>query len=80
MKIDKKLAASRYWVAQTFPYYSKVLWSLEVVETDKMPQKTMGVSKNWVLYYDPDFVKEHEIEFLGIVLVHEIHHMLRKHL
>ncbi|GAA3288517.1 hypothetical protein Dvina_43190 [Dactylosporangium vinaceum] len=72
-----KLLAARYRAAKLRPYLASALYALSVVPSWHL--STMGVDRHWRLYVCPDFVREHPVEELAAVWVHEVAHLLRDH-
>jgi predicted metal-dependent peptidase len=60
-----------------WPYCSRAAYAVNVIESKGVP--TMGVSENWILYYNPDFVKELTLKQLSFTWLHEILHLLMDH-
>jgi predicted metal-dependent peptidase len=78
MTLDRtKLLAARFRAANDRPYFATALFSLTVVESDRVP--TMGVDRHWRCYVSPSFVERTPVDQLAAVWIHEIAHLLRDH-
>lgn len=78
MSIPKSIQNARMFLASEYDYVGSLLWALRPVEAPGLG--TMGVDRDWHLYYDPDLDATWSgPEVLG-VLFHEINHILRNHL
>lgn len=62
------------------PYLATAMWNVHMQPCNHPALKgTMGVSKNWILYYDPEITKKWKVDEIAAVLIHEIWHLLRVH-
>ncbi len=59
------------------PYFARALFSMRLVETDKI--ETLSCDPYLRVYYNPDFVEAHSRWEIAGVLIHEINHWLRRH-
>jgi len=76
--LPQKLQVAIYGTSRRTPYYNRILHSIRWIESDKVP--TMGVDKDWRLYYNPDMVaNEWTDEEMITNLAHEFNHVLRNH-
>lgn len=73
----QKMSAGRLLVGKKFPYFSTAMRALIPIELPGL--KTLGVSEDGRLFYDPAFVEEHSTDDLSMVLAHELLHVLRCH-
>ena len=71
------IQAAKLSLSSKRPYLSAALWSINTVETDKVP--IMAVDKYWRLYYNSKEVEKFERNEIEAVLYHEILHLLREH-
>jgi len=73
------LSLAKLLVLRQAPYYYGLVNGFRCVprEDFKFP---MGVTEGLVLYYNPDMISELTFEEVAGVLVHEVHHVIRKHL
>jgi len=72
-----KLATARMLAARKEPYLAPVLLALVPRETPGFG--TLGVSRAGIMRWDPAVTERWTLEELAAVLVHECHHVLRKH-
>ena len=72
-----KMENGRLWLIAKQPYLASGVLQLHYVESNEVP--TLGVSKRWVCYYNPDFVAGLTVPELGTVICHELYHLLRLH-
>lgn len=77
VNIELKLAAGRMLACQKFPYLAKSIRAMIPVPSTGVA--TMGVSKTWVLYYNPETISSWSATEVAAVLMHEVTHLLRKH-
>ena len=73
----ERLRIARIRSSNAFPYLSSALFSMTMVESDRVP--TMGVDRGWRLYYRPDWCQTLDDEQLAFVMTHEVWHLLRAH-
>lgn len=73
----QNLSAGRMLVRKAAPYFTHAVMSLIPKEAPGLG--TMGVSKNWVLYWDPEWTAKLEPKQVMAVLIHEVSHVLRDH-
>ena len=72
------LQAIRLRTVAKAPYLASALWSVVLVESDKVP--SMGVDKHWRLYINPEGIKDWTPDEQVGVLVHEVGgHLIRGH-
>lgn len=74
--VPEKLSKARYLLTKSMPYLASVLYSLKLVETDKVP--VAAVDMYGRLYYNPSLEK-FSVEQIAGVIEHEIWHYLREH-
>lgn len=74
---EEKLRAARAKVAYLRPYFSHAVFGLVMRQSHACP--TIGVDMHRRLYFNPQFVHEHSIAELSVVLLHELGHVLRDH-
>lgn len=73
----EKIKIARATAVYAHPYLATGLFKLFPVESPSV--KTLAVSANWKMYFNPTFVDETaNIELAG-VLIHELSHLLRGH-
>jgi len=68
---------ARLWLIAKRPYLASGVFRLHYVKSKDVP--TLGVSKRWVCYYNPDFVTGLSAQELGTLICHELYHLLRLH-
>lgn len=73
----KLLGAARFKAGTLAPYFRTGLYFL--VPTPTPGIGTMGVTEDGRLYYDPEAIRRWDVAELATVLVHELHHLLRRH-
>lgn len=94
-ELEKIQAARFKLVQDYAPYLSRAIWSVTIVRTPGMlcPNDckdldgdngceihgTLGVDKNYRLYYDPGAIRKYTVIELVGVLAHESNHLLRMH-
>jgi len=71
------MAAARLLAANKTPYFSMAL--VKLVPIARAGLGTMGVTKDWLLLYDPDAVVRWGAAQTAGVLAHELQHLLRQH-
>ena len=71
------LEDARLWLIAKRPYLSTGIFRLHYVESKEVP--TLGVSKRWVCYYNPEFCSSLTVPELGTIICHELYHLLRLH-
>lgn len=69
---------ARLALIQKFPFYAPALWSLRLVERERVP--TAAVDRGGRLYYNPQFVARLLPKQVTGLLWHELEHLLRHHL
>ena len=81
MTTPLELQVARVLLMKGRPYLSTAVWALQpvAVEGDAQLKGTLGVDKNWRLYYDPAVLPAWSPEALAGALYHELHHLLRAH-
>jgi predicted metal-dependent peptidase len=72
-----KLAAARLWLVERAPYFFSGI--LNLIPREMPGLGTCGVTKDWKLLWDPQFVDTLTVEQVGWVLLHELFHRLRQH-
>ena len=72
-----KMAAGRVWACERWPYLATGLLALDIVPTPGLG--TFAVDTRWHVYVDPDVVDGWTAPQIGIVLNHELQHLLRAH-
>jgi len=77
-----KIAAARLLAVSTWKYLGTPIWAMNVIECDssRMAMPTMGVDKYWRLYYSPEYVMEHSVGKLSCVILHEVYHLIHRHI
>ena len=73
----KKLKIARATAVYAHPYLATGLFKLFPIESHGV--KTIAVSANWKMYFNPNFVDETSNLQLAGVLIHELSHLLRGH-
>jgi len=68
---------ARLWLVARRPYLASGVFRLHYVKSKDVP--TLGVSKRWVCYYNPEYCSRLSIQELGTVICHELYHLLRLH-
>jgi predicted metal-dependent peptidase len=71
------LQAARVRAAYQRAYFAPALFNLIPVETDLIA--SMAVDADWRLYYNPAWIKAHNVEENAAVLLHEVGHLVRDH-
>jgi hypothetical protein len=72
-----KMASARAYVLQKAPYFSSAVYAL--VPKPMPGIKTMLVTKQLVMGYDPAWAERATVEELGADIAHEVNHFLRHH-
>ena len=72
-----KLSAARMSAIRAFPYFRVGIMRLVFRAAPGLG--TLGVTKGWVVMYDPAVVDGWSVRALGTVIVHELMHLLRRH-
>ena len=72
-----KLAQGRIRTFSYAPYLASYIYALKQVESPGCG--TCGVSKDGVLYWDPQFVEAQDPDTLAYVLIHEVLHLIFQH-
>jgi predicted metal-dependent peptidase len=72
-----KLAAARLLACERFKYFRRAI--LAMVPKEAPGLGTFATSREGVMLWDPERVKEWTTEQLAAVVVHEVSHLLRKH-
>ena len=72
-----QLAAGRIKARQKVPFLSHAIMSMVPKEAPGL--NTMGVTKNWMLLWDPEWLLTLTLDEVAAVLVHEVSHLLRDH-
>ena len=75
--VDRRLRAARLWITLNRPYYSRVLFSCELIPTNDVD--TMAIDNRWRIYIKSGFVETLSVEQTATVLIHELNHGLRAH-
>lgn len=73
----QKLAAGRMKAIDKRPYFASAVMALVPREMEGLG--TFGVTKGWVLLYDPAQAEEWTVDQIAEVLIHEVGHVLRDH-
>lgn len=76
-EVTRKIMAARLRARQLRPYFAQALFSMKLVCEDAIG--TMGVSRNWVCYWNPEFANTCTVPELAGVLLHELMHLLSRH-
>ena len=74
---DRRLRAARLWITLNRPYYSRALFSSELIPSTDVD--TMAIDDRWRIYVNSEFVDGLTVEQTATVLIHELHHGLRTH-
>lgn len=72
-----RVMAARIIAQSKWPYLASILFSLKLVETDKI--QTLSVDEGWRMYFNPSFVLEHDAEPLATMVLHEAMHCVLQH-
>jgi predicted metal-dependent peptidase len=73
----RKLAAARLYAASKLPYLATALFALPV--SPRAGAGTIGITKGWHLYADPELLDEWDTAEVGAALLHLLSHVLRDH-
>lgn len=76
-ELTRKIQGARLVARHVRPYFAQALFSMKLVMAEDCP--TMGVSRNWVCYWSPEFADKHTVRELAGVLIHELLHLLSRH-
>jgi predicted metal-dependent peptidase len=77
MSKDNPIENGRLWLIAKRPYLASGVFRLHYVESKDVP--TLGVSKRWVCYYNPEYCSGLSVQELGTAICHELYHLLRLH-
>lgn len=78
LTFDIKLQAAKLKIATSLaPYYSKGLYSMTPVHSDKVA--VAAVDQTWRLYLNTEALKKWSVDSTAMLLVHELRHLLSKH-
>lgn len=72
-----KVAAGRLWACERWPYLASGLLALDIIAAPGLG--TFAVDIRWHVYLDPEIVEQWATSQIGIVLNHELQHLLRGH-
>jgi len=72
-----RVMAARIIAQSKWPYLANILFSLKLVESEKLP--TLAVDDGWRMYFNPAFVLEHDAEALATMVLHEALHCVLQH-
>jgi len=72
-----RIMAAKVVAQGRWPYLSTVLFSLRLVPSTSLP--TLAVDNGWRMYFNPEFVLEHQAEVLATMVLHEALHCVNKH-
>lgn len=72
-----KLAAGRFSAGKIWPYFRTMVGKLQPYPVPGY--STMGVTRDWILTYDPEAILDWTIFEVAATLVHEAMHCLRNH-
>ena len=78
MDASDVLAAARIKAVRVHPYLSAALFGLRPVRREGLG--TCAVDAGMRLWYDPDFVVKWGAAAMSTVLVHEVMHVMRRHM
>lgn len=78
-EVRKKITRARAQLIMHRPFWGYCATYLEPKEEPNLPMKSMGTDGKY-LYYDPDFVRELDMEQLQGVLAHEVYHTAFGHI
>lgn len=73
----RQLSAARLVALDQAPYLAHAIFSMDVVAAEGLG--TMAVDARWRCYVDPAVLAEWGAQLSGVVLVHEVWHLLRHH-
>ncbi len=77
MKAEDILASAKLLAVRMFPYFRPAIGKLVPVPMPGL--NTFGVTKRFVMYYDPDIILKWMEQKTGAVISHEVCHPLRNH-
>ena len=60
-----------------YPYFAYPFSFVQFVQSTQIP--TIGISEDWIIYYNKEFINKLTIDELAAALIHEISHVLRDH-
>lgn len=69
--------AARIIAQSKWPYLANILFSLKLVESSGI--QTLAVDDGWRMYFNPEFVLQHEAEPLATMVLHEAMHCMLQH-
>lgn len=72
-----RIMAAKIVAQSRWPYLSTVIFSLRLVPSSQLP--TLAVDEGWRMYYNPDFVMQHQAEVLATMVLHEALHCINQH-
>jgi predicted metal-dependent peptidase len=72
-----RVMAARIIAQSKWPYLANILFSLKLIETNRI--QTLAVDDGWRMYFNPEFVLEHEAEPLSTMVLHEALHCMLQH-
>ena len=72
-----KLSAARLWACQRWPYFTSGFLALQPVSQPGLG--TFAVDEHWRVYIDPEALDGWSVKQAGVVLNHELQHLLRDH-
>lgn len=72
-----RVMAGRIIAQSKWPYLATILFSLKLVQTESI--QTFAVDDGWRMYFNPDFVLQHDSEALATMVLHEALHCILQH-
>jgi predicted metal-dependent peptidase len=69
--------AARIIAQSKWPYLATILYSLKLVDSKNV--QTLAVDDGWRMYFNPEFVLQHDAETLATMVLHEAMHCLLQH-
>lgn len=81
-RINENILEGSISLMRDYPFYFHLLLSVNFVENNKMPMKSMGVQvkkSGLTIFYDSEFVKCQNLKQMRFLLIHELDHFLLEH-
>ncbi len=72
-----RVMAARIIAQSKWPYLATILYSLKLVDSKNV--QTLAVDDGWRMYFNPEFVLQHDAETLATMVLHEAMHCLLQH-
>ena len=85
-EVDELLRFSRAYCAERLPWFSPIIFSCKIQQTEKVP--VAAIDKNLNIYFNPKAVEaidkssrneKDTLSQLGFLWIHEVSHILREH-